>query len=80
MYLCCILYLAVSPDVGFTVLAPSLDPLLCLAVPELCLAVSVEAAVSGLVASGVLSVQHFIMVVLGLDANKHAQQIRALHT
>ena len=58
MSLCCNLYLAVSPGVGFSVLAQSLAPLLCLAVPELCLAVYVEAEVWGLVAAGVLSVRH----------------------
>ena len=79
VYLCWNLYLAVSPGVDFTVLAPSLAPLLCHAVPKLCLVVSVEAEVWGLVATDVLSVRHFIMVVLDLDTNKHVQQRRALN-
>jgi len=80
VYLCWNPYLAVSPGVGFTVLAPSLASLLCPAVPKLCLAVSVEAEVWRWVAASVMSVRYFSMVVLGLDANRHAHQIRALNT
>jgi len=57
VYLCWDRSLAVSPGVGFTVMAPSLAPLLCHAVPKLCMVVSLKAEVWGLVAAGVLSVR-----------------------